>query len=128
MVNFVLVDSDILIDFSRGKTDAADCLQELGRKYMLAASAVTQMELPVGCRDKAELRDTEKFLQKFLLLNLTEPISNRAADLLRQYNLSHGLLVPDALIAASALEYNALLIQKINAIIVITGLNLLPYL
>ena len=128
MANFVLVDSDILIDFSRGKTEAAGCLQELGRKYMLAASVVTQMELLVGCRDKAELRDTEKFIQRFLLLKLTEPISDHAVDLLRQYNLSHGLLMPDALIAATALEYGAPFITKNQRDYrFINGLNLLAY-
>lgn len=50
------------------------------------------MELIVGCRNKAELRELEKFLSFFQILKLTSQISDLAVSLLRQYRLSHGPL------------------------------------
>lgn len=61
------------------------------------------MELLVGCRNKAELRNTERFIQRFLVLNISEEVCDTALNLLRRYRLSHGLMIPDALIAATAM-------------------------
>lgn len=129
-VAFTLVDTDILIDSGRGDQEAIDCLQRLEQLSSLATSVVTQMELMVGCRNKTELRALEIFLQRFQILKLTEQISDRAVGLLQQYRLSHGLLIPDALIAAIALEHNESLItnhEKSARFRFIAGLNLQPY-
>ena len=128
MVSFTVVDTDILIDAGRGVVEAVTCLKDIEQQSSLAASVVTQMELFVGCRDKAELRQVEKFLQRFLLLKLTEPVSDAAVNLLRQYRLSHGLLIADSLIAATALVHNAPFISKNQRDYqFIAGLNLLAY-
>ena|SRR3990172_2246593 len=81
-------------------------------KAKLATSIITKMELVVGCRDKKELRDTERFLIRFQLLNITENISNKAYELLLKYRLSHGLLIADAFIAATAISWKCPLISK----------------
>lgn len=125
---FTLVDTDILIDAGRGDSDAIACLQRLEQQSILAASAVTQMELIVGCRNKTELHDLDIFLRRFQLLKITDQISDRAVGLLQQYRLSHGLLIADALIAATALEHNEPFITKNQRDFrFIAGLNLLPY-
>lgn len=80
-----IVDSDILIDVARGEADAINCLLKLEKTSSLAISAVTQMELVVGCRNKSELKDLEKFLSRFQSLKITGQISDRAVDLLKQY-------------------------------------------
>lgn len=124
----LILDTDILIDVLRGDSDAILFLQTKSQQFQLAISAVTQMELIVGCRNKAELQALERFLQRFQLLKVTESISDGAADLLRQYRLSHGLLIPDAMIAATALEYNESFVSKNQRDYkFIAGLNLLPY-
>ncbi|MBU2610429.1 MAG: PIN domain-containing protein, partial [Chloroflexi bacterium] len=41
-----------------------------------------------------------------------ERISSAAVELIRKYRLSHGLLIPDALIAATALTQNFDFITK----------------
>jgi predicted nucleic acid-binding protein len=64
-VAFTIVDTDILIDSGRGDNDAIACLQRLEQQSTLATSAVTQMELIVGCRNKTELHDLEIFLRRF---------------------------------------------------------------
>ena len=58
---FTIVDTDILIDVARGDSDAIDCLRRLEKTSPLAVSAVTQMELIVGSRNKKELQDLENF-------------------------------------------------------------------
>lgn len=70
------------------------------------------MELIVGCRNKAEFRELDELLKFLQVVSLTSQISNRAVFLLRQYRLSHGLLLADALIAATALASNLPFITK----------------
>lgn len=102
MADYVLVDTDILIDAGRGEQRAVDCLQKLSEQGGLAVSVVTQMELIVGCRNKSELRIVERFLDRFEIIPLNASISDVAVQLLRHYRLSHGLLIADAFIAATA--------------------------
>lgn len=63
-----IVDSDILIDVARGKVEAINCLLSLQQTSTLAISAVSKMELIVGCRNKKELQDLEKFLIRYQIL------------------------------------------------------------
>jgi predicted nucleic acid-binding protein len=112
MAEMVIIDTDILIDVSRGNETAIVYLQNLAMNGALAVSLITQMELLVGCRNKQETVLLDKFLKRFQIIKLNEAISMLAVDLLRQYRLSHGLLMPDALIAATALSLNSDLATK----------------
>ncbi len=128
MHDWVIVDTDILIDAARGVRDAVVCLEQIERQGTLATSIVTEMELIVGCRTKAELRALDRFLSRFQVLKLNERISDAAVDLLRRYRLSHGLLIADALIAASALlSDNPLVSKNQGDYRFVTGLRLLTY-
>ncbi len=127
-MTFTVVDTDILIDLGRGEQDAADCLSRLKQEGSLAISVVTQMELMVGCRNKAEFNNLQSLLTQFQILNITEQISERAVSLLQKYRLSHGLLIADALIAATVLEYGESFISKNQRDFrFIAELQLLPY-
>ncbi|MGQ9628171.1 MAG: type II toxin-antitoxin system VapC family toxin [Anaerolineae bacterium] len=124
----IIVDTDILIDVALQISEAIDFLAELEQKSTLAISAITQMELFVGCRSKTELRHTERFLRRFQVLKLNEQISDMAIDLLRRYRLSHGLTIPDALVAATAITVNQPFISKNQRDYgFISELQLLPY-
>jgi predicted nucleic acid-binding protein len=57
-----------------------------------------------GSKSNQEKRAVEKYLQKFSLLPITSESSVVAIELIRNYSNSHGLLLADALIAATALE------------------------
>ena len=103
-MNVTLVDTDILIDAALDVRAAVDCLDTLENTSVLAVSVITQMELIVGCRNKAELRKMEQFLARFQIVPINEHISSTAVDLLLKFRLSHGLLIPDALIAATAID------------------------
>jgi len=105
-----LVDADILIDTLRGVTAAITFLRDAER--YLTVAVITQMELIQGCRNMAELRRIEQFLRRFAVRGLSEPIGGVSVSLMRRYRLSHGLLLPDALIAATALAYDATLYTK----------------
>jgi predicted nucleic acid-binding protein len=123
-----IVDSDILINVARGDAEAINCLSRLEKTSVLAISVVTQMELIVGCRNKTELRDLEKFMKRFQILQITDQISDYAASLLKQYFLSHGLLIADGLIAATAIVHNEEFITKNQRDFrFIKDLNLLSY-
>jgi predicted nucleic acid-binding protein len=108
----VVIDTDILIDVARGISEAAASLQQLEQNECLAISVITQMELLVGCRNKKETNALERFLSKLQVLYINEAISDLAVTLLRKYRLSHGLLIPDALIAATALYNDCSFITK----------------
>ena len=45
-----IVDTDILIDAARQAREAVECLADIEQQSALAISAITQMELLVGCR------------------------------------------------------------------------------
>lgn len=123
-----IVDSDILINVARGDAEAINCLSNLEKTSVLAISVVTQMELIVGCRNKTELRVLEKFLKRFQILPITDQISDYAVGLLKQYFLSHGLLIADGLIASTAIINNEAFITKNQRDFrFINGLNLLSY-
>lgn len=129
MTTLTIIDSDILIDTGRDVKEATAYLEHLKKDSTLAISVVTQMELIVGCRDKNELRSTERFLDLFEIIHLNEQISTVAVDLLRKYRLSHGLLVADALIAATAVFLQVPFVSKNQKDYrFIEGLHLLPYL
>jgi predicted nucleic acid-binding protein len=70
------------------------------------------MELIIGCRNAAELRRLRVFRERFEIRGLSATIGETAVGLLYQYRLSHGLLLADALIAATALEYRETLYTK----------------
>ncbi len=70
------------------------------------------MELIIGCQNKNELRAVEQFLLRFQTVALNEQASDLAVDLLRRYKLGHGLLIPDALIAATAMSENEQFVTK----------------
>jgi predicted nucleic acid-binding protein len=109
----IIVDSDILIDFSRGDETAARWIEAAEESSTILISSVTEMELLLGSRDKRHLREIQEFLRRFQTLAINEQISYIASQLVEEYCLSHRLLVSDALIAATALA-NSVGLATIN--------------
>ena len=128
-VDMILIDTDVLIDAARNVNEAVNCLQQIEQQQLSPAlSSVTQMELIIGCRDKSELRFLDRFLERFQIISVSEQISDTAIDLLKQYRLSHGLQIADALIAATAIVTDIQLISKNQRDYrFIEALRLLPY-
>ncbi len=127
-MSVTIIDTDILIDSARQAPEAISCLNKIIQKSIPAISVITQMELFVGCRNKTELRNTEHFLKRFQVVNLNDQSCRIAVDLLRMYRLSHGLMMPDALIVATAIFFGSEFITKNQQDYrFISGLQLLPY-
>lgn len=61
------------------------------------------MELIVGATNKTDLTKINKNIHKFSIALIGDGITQTAIQLLQDYKLSHGLALPDALIAATAL-------------------------
>ncbi len=77
-------------------------------------SIISAMELVAGCRNKVELARVQQFLQQVTVLPVSATASQTAYELMESFFLSHGLLIPDALIAATALEDGLTLHSKNN--------------
>ena len=92
-------------------------------------SIISAMELVVGCRNKTELTQLQQFLQKCIVLPITATASHVACQLLESFFLSHGLLMPDALIAATVQERGLTLYTKnVRHFNMIPGLTVIrPY-
>jgi len=105
-----LIDSDVLIWLARGNASAIAAVESIADSYI---SAVSYMELVQGCRNKAELKVVQKTFPAggHDVLPLTQRISDVACKLVEQFALSNSLYLADALIAATALEHDLVLLS-----------------
>jgi predicted nucleic acid-binding protein len=128
MDDLIVFDTDVLVDAAREIKEAVACLENAEQHGEQAISVVTQMELMVGCRNKKELVSLDKFLRRFHVLKLNEAIADKGVELIHRYRLSHGLLIADALIAATVLINEAGLVTKNKRHYrFVEDLHLLPY-
>lgn len=108
----LLIDTDVLIDYSRGIVGTKDLLLNLESEYALAISVVTQLELMVGCENKADFSSLKNFLATFEIIHVNKSISEKTAELFEKYRLSHGVMIPDMFIASTALVHRLPLLTK----------------
>jgi predicted nucleic acid-binding protein len=108
----LLIDTDVLIDYSRGINKTKGFLNNLESDYLLSISVITQLELMVGCENRSEFKSLQIFLSNFETIQLSKTISERAVDLFEKYRLSHEVLIPDMLIASTALTLEIPLLSK----------------
>jgi predicted nucleic acid-binding protein len=104
----VLLDTDVLIDCLRGKP-AADIWLATILTESFAVPGVVAMELLIGCRNKDDQRQVEKFLHVFPVVWPDASEFARAYDILAVHHRAYGLGIPDCLIAAMVLSRNATL-------------------
>ena len=124
----IVIDTNILIDAARGDDVAVRFLDRSERESSLSMSIVTYYELLLGCKTKDDLRETTHFSRRFFTLKLSEHISDIASELLTTYRLSHGIEIPDALIAATVISFDLPFATKnIRHFHFIPGINILPY-
>jgi len=101
----ILCDTNIFISWFKGEDHTIAALQAIGLENILIPS-VTTMELIQGVRNKKELFQFQKKLKNYNIIHFNERTSQIAIELIKAYKLSKGLLIPDAIIAATALTYN----------------------
>ena len=105
-----LIDTDVLIDISRGNSDAADFVDALPGDIFIGR--ISAMELIVGARNKRDQKVIEKFISLYSIKELTEGTGQDAHQRLKQYAKSHGLTLADALIAATAIVADLVLVSR----------------
>ena len=105
MDTLTVLDTDVFIDHFRGLAAATAYIQGL-RVTQRATTDVTVMELYKGALNHEQLTMIVRFLARnhMTRLPVSAAASQRAVTLLQAYSLAHGLGIPDALIAAIALE------------------------
>jgi predicted nucleic acid-binding protein len=104
----VLIDSDILIEVSRGRdTTLVSRWTELGASdALILFSPVSAAELWAGARP-AEHASLEALFEALVCVAADAAVGRRAGDYLRRYRKSHAIELGDALIAASAVASGA---------------------
>ena len=103
-----LLDTDLLIEYLRGREAARACVG--GLEGRLLVSVVTVAELFAGVRDENEERSLWRFLDAFEVLPLSAELARQAGLWRRAYRLSHGTGLADAMIAATAAAEQATLL------------------
>jgi predicted nucleic acid-binding protein len=103
----VICDTDVMIDYwnvnSQRHNATKNVLENLISLHNVMLSAMTKMELIMGASNKNELNRINKNIHQFNLALIDDNITQSAIQLLQNYRLSHGLAIPDSLIAATAL-------------------------
>lgn len=102
-----LVDSNIIIDFLKEQEKAVNFLDSLKE---IIVSVITVGEIYQGVRNKKELKFAKSFFKTTKVLPIDEQVSQLALKLMEKYTLSYGLLILDAMIAATAVRHNLTLI------------------
>ncbi len=105
-----LIDSDVLIDISRGNRATGEYLDALPEGW--AISQISALELIVGARNNRDLADIDTFLSAYVVVPLRDSSGARAYKLLKRYAKSHGLHVFDSLVAAAAIEEDLTLVTR----------------
>ena len=99
----LLLDTNILIELLRRVPVAVAWLD--GQTDRLAISAVTVLELHAGARSQREERDIVAVCQRLACLPVGREIAERAGTLMRHFHKTHGIDVPDAIIAATSEQH-----------------------
>lgn len=108
MSGSLLVDTDVLIDVLRGREEAIDWLGPRSRQVVL--SAITVAELYAGVRGESEQAVLDDMVGLFPVLPVTFDVSKHGGLFRQRFGPSHGVGLADALIAATAVYHQALLV------------------
>jgi predicted nucleic acid-binding protein len=104
----LLLDTDVLIEYLRGRSEAVEYLESLSSDLYL--SVISVAELFAGVKDDEEERSLKRFLLAFVILPVTEKVARVGGLYRRDFRPSHGTGLADALIAATAEENGANLV------------------
>jgi len=106
----VLIDSDVLIEVSRGRDESIlSRWTDLSRSdALILFSPINVAELWAGARP-AEYDSLEALFDALACAPADAAVGRQAGDYLRRYRKSHSLELGDALIAATAVTHSAML-------------------
>jgi predicted nucleic acid-binding protein len=101
----ILLDTDVLIDFFRGKSVAVSFINAHASQIVL--SSIVVAELYSGVKGKAEEAILDDFVSLFRVIPVTAEIARIGGLYKRDYGASHGVGLADAILAATAVAENA---------------------
>lgn len=109
-VTGLCVDSDILIDYLRGKEATRAFLLAANENQTLYISIVNVVEIYSGKETKDPRRKAliDEFMASFQIIELSPLIAQSAGALRRDYQVPFG----DAIVAASAIAYKLKLVTR----------------
>lgn len=103
----ILCDTDVIIDFynvySKRHNQTKPIIENLLYKGKAAISQYSNLEMIIGTQNKTDQKSIIKYISLFDLFELNYQIFQISERLLITYNLSHGLLIGDSVIAATAI-------------------------
>jgi len=112
----IICDTDVMVDYWNVKNPRHLATKKILEDSIgfdnIVLSAITKMELLVGARNKSDLSKINKNLDPVFIALINNEITQASFSLIQKYTLSHGLALPDGMIAATA---------------IITGLELFTY-
>lgn len=124
-VNNVLIDTNVFIDYLRKDEEASRFLHQT---LQPTVSVITSAELVQGARDKQELVTIQRLIRRLNVLPVTASISAMMLSIVEQHTLSHRIAIPDALIAATAIEHHLTLVTaNTKHFSFIKGLKIKPW-
>jgi predicted nucleic acid-binding protein len=107
----ILIDSDVLINFfdtNKSSYHVAFAAFENFKKDNIipCISIITIIEMLQGNKSISDKKRISKQLTPFLEIGISDAIGIIAKELITTYSSSHGLMLADSLIAATALHFN----------------------
>lgn len=123
----LLLDTGIVLRHLRGHQPTVQLLRVVGKHDRLGIAAITRVEVHAGMHPD-EKYVTQKLLGRFVTIPLDRAIADLAGDLVAtQRRAGHGLAVPDAILAATAIAHRlTFLTYNQRHFVTITGLSLYP--
>jgi predicted nucleic acid-binding protein len=104
----ILLDSDVVIEIlrSRDQVVVSQWSALASSNAEILFSPVTAAEIWAGAREN-EFPATSRFFEPLACVPISHQVGRLAGEFLRQFSGSHGLKIGDALIAATAVRYQA---------------------
>jgi predicted nucleic acid-binding protein len=108
MADPLLIDTDVLIDYLRDRTEAVAYLEGLTESLLM--SVITLSELYAGVREGEERTALDALVSIFERVDVDPEIAKSGGLFKRDYGKSQGVGLADALIAATAQSRKATLV------------------
>lgn len=108
MLDQLLIDSDVLVDYLRNQPQAVLFIEKHHAKSYI--SSISVAELYAGVRDGSERTRLDHFITSFNVISINCDIAVQGGLIRNKFKSSNGISLPDALTAATAQYYSKTLV------------------
>jgi tRNA(fMet)-specific endonuclease VapC len=109
----MIADSDVLIDFLRGRSPWRERIKLEIKTGHLATTAINSFELLSGAKDRAERDKVSRLLGALTVLGVTPAASEHAAAIRRELEAAgNGIGMADYLVAGVCLAHRGVLLTR----------------